>query len=299
MKKLSDGVLLEELKKRFNENKKALHDLRVLTRKLEQVNRKLQESEALKGNFLSNIRNEIVNPLTAIMGLSEQVFSGEAGPETAASMAHSIYMEAFDLDFQLRNIFAAAELEAGETSISVSNVDVFTLLENLINSFSNQSLQKRLKVKFDLQRPKDSGGEFLFRTDPEKLQLVLANLLSNAIKYSLEGREVKVSAGKRSGRLRVSIEDKGVGIDCRESGKIFDRFRQLEAGVSKSYKGHGLGLSVTKALVELLGGDIEFSSVAGKGCKFTVSFPEVETGQELDVYSEEGNEFIFESEEEF
>ncbi len=299
MKKLSDSILLEELKKRFNENKKALHDLRVLTRKLETVNRKLQESEAMKSNFLSNIRNEIVNPLTSIMGLSEQIFTGETDSEKAGSMAHMVYNEAFDLDLQLRNIFAAAELEAGEMSFSLSNVDVVTFIENLVDSFGNQAREKKLRIKFDSQRPAGSDGGFFFKTDPEKLQVVLTNLLSNAIKYSLKGNEVKISASVKDGLLRISVEDNGVGIDSKKTGEIFDRFKQLDSGVRKSHKGHGLGLSVTKAVLEQMGGDIVFSSVAGKGCVFTVSIPESKVEMDLEVFSEDGNEFIFESEERF
>lgn len=299
MTKLSDGVLIEELKKRFNENKRALHDLRVLTKKLELVNRKLQESEAMKSNFLSNIRNEIVNPLTSIMGLSEQVFSGDVDEETVITMAQMIHKEAFDLDFQLKNIFAAAELEAGESSFSVSNVDVVTLIENLIDSFSHQAKQKNLKVKFECKCPEEDDGRYYFRTDAEKLQIVLSNLLSNAIKYSFKGKQVKISAGKEGKRLRINVEDRGRGIGNKEKEKIFDRFRQLDSGVRKSHKGHGLGLSVTKALVEVLDGSIELSSVAGKGCVFSLSVPESGARTGMDVYSEDGNEFIFENEKTF
>jgi signal transduction histidine kinase len=77
---------------------------------------------------------------------------------------------------------------------------------------------------------------------------------------------------------------------------IFDRFKQLEMGTRKSHKGHGLGLSVTKALVELLDGSISFSSESGKGCVFSVTVPEAEAAPGMEAYSEEGNEFIFEEE---
>lgn len=291
MKKISDSVLMDELKKRFNDNKKALHDLRVVTKKLEQLNRKLQESEATKSDFLSNIRNEINNPLTSIMGLSEQMFSGDAG--ASSSMAQHIYNEAFNLDFQLKNIFMAAELEAGEAAVSVSNVDVVAFINNLIDSFRNHALEKKLKVELNCVCPKDSKDEFHFQTDPEKLQLILSNLLANAIEFSLKGKKVRIKTWKKSGRLNVSVKDDGIGIATEKQSKIFDRFKQLDSGSSKSHKGHGLGLSIVKALLELLGGSIKLSSVAGKGCEFTISIPESDAGARVDVFSEDGNEYIF------
>jgi len=293
VKKLSDSVLLEELKRRLIDNKKALHDLRVLTKKLEQLNRKLQESEAMKSNFLSNIRNEINNPLTSIMGLSEQIITGAVETDMAGSMAHMIYTEAFNLDFQLRNIFMAAELEAGEAMVNVSNVEVATLVRNLIDSYRNQADRKHLTMEFLCDRPEKSGDEFYFKTDAEKLQLVLSNLLANAIEFSLKGKKVQLHAWKKDGRLSIAVRDDGIGISAEKQKQIFDRFKQLETGSRKAHKGHGLGLSITKALIELLDGSIELSSVAGKGCTFTVSVPESDAGLMVDVVSEDGNEFIF------
>lgn len=293
MKKLSDSVLLEELKRRLIENKKALHDLRVLTKKLEHLNRKLQESEAMKSNFLSNIRNEINNPLTSIMGLSEQILTGAVEVDMAGSMAHMIYTEAFNLDFQLRNIFMAAELESGEAAVNVSNVEVATFVRNLIDSFRNQADGKKLTVEFLCECPEKSGEEFYFKTDAEKLQLVLSNLLANAIEFSLKGKKVLMSAREKDGRLNVAVRDEGIGISAEKQKQIFDRFRQLETGTRKAHKGHGLGLSITKALIELLDGSMELSSVAGKGCTFTISVPESDAGAVVDIVSEDGNEFIF------
>jgi len=291
---MSDAVLLEELKKRFNENKRALHDLRVMTKKLEQVNRKLQESEALKSNFLSNIRNEIVNPLTSIMGLSEQLFEARPSDEQSiSSMAHMIYVEAFNLDFQLKNIFMAAELEAGEAVVSVAKVDINTLIGNLITAFDINTKSKNITVEYRCELKGDEKNAFYFKTDPEKIQIILSNFLCNAIEYSLENGKVLISSGLENNCLICSVQDWGIGISNEEREKIFDRFRQLDSGVRKRHKGHGLGLSIVKELIELLDGDLDFTSVAGKGCTFTVSIPEAAGGPEVDVFSEEGNEFIF------
>ena len=295
MKQISDIELVGEINRRLDEYNKALHDLKTLTRKLEQVNRKLQESEATKSNFLSNIRNEINNPLTSIMGLSRQLVSGDLAGSERVSVAQNIFHEAFDLNFQLNNIFMAAEIEAGESPVGVSNIEVEHFIERVINEFSHKIKDKNLSVEFDCE----GGPELVFKSDPLKLRAIVMNLIANAVEFSLEGKPVRISAKNEDGRLVISITDEGVGIANEEKELIFDRFRQLETGTQKSHKGHGLGLSVVKSLLNQLGGDIDFSGVAGQGCTFTVSVSEFTGDSPVDEYSEEGNEFIFGREEEF
>ncbi len=315
MAKLTDIELIEEIRKRVEEKDKALHDLRVITRKLEDVNGKLQESEALKSNFLSNIRNEMINPLTSILLMSDNIASvkGGAGCEECASMGGVIYAEAFNLDFQLRNIFAAAEIEAGEAFPAISNVDAHKLMLGVIDSYRHVANQKKVTfcvdwaIEYTPLNPPVSGGESrglngeerFFKTDPEKLRIIVSNLLSNAVKYSHEGSGVMVKAWRHEGRFNILVEDSGIGIDESDHQVIFERFRQLERGTTKSYLGQGLGLSVTKALVELLNGSISVASMKDKGSIFTVFIPEAKPEGEVDVFSEEGNEFIFEDKEKF
>lgn len=297
MKRLSDNELIDELKRRFEENEKALFDLRKLTEKLTAVNKKLQESEALKSNFLSNVRNEINNPLTSIMGLSKQIFSSSShNKDTAMSMARMIYSEAFDLDFQLRNILAAAEIEAGETELHVSLVDVCKIIQNTVDSYSHKITEKKLSANISFNCLSGSDKELFFKTDAEKLRLIVSNLLSNAIEYSFEGSQIEVDTHVHERNLYIYVKDSGAGIDTEDKEKIFDRFRQLEVGTTRCHRGHGLGLSITKDLVELLKGTISVSSTKGKGCGFTVVVAESESDDEIDIYSDDGNEFIFEEE---
>ena len=295
MHKISDNELIEELKKRFEENGKTLNALKVVNEKIVEVNKKLQESEALKSNFLSNIRNEINNPLTSILCMSKVLAdSGSQDMETVVSMAGSIHSEAFNLDFQLRNIFAAAELEAGETEMSLSRADIDTLIYSSIESFIHKANARKITVSFEsLAR---SGAPHEFTTDPEKLQLAVTNLLSNAIEYSHEGGRVEIKAWIDKAVLNISVRDYGIGIDKADHKAVFDRFRQLDSGVSKSHLGHGLGASVTKAVVELMNGTIDLESEKGKGSIFTISIPEAGDGG--DVFSGDSNEFFFEVQEE-
>jgi signal transduction histidine kinase len=293
MDTIDDATLLAEVKRRLEESRIAVASLRGMTQNLEAVNEKLRRSESLKSDFLSNIRNEINNPLTSILGFTRQIADRKADPETARDMAATVYREAFDLDFQLRNIFAAAELEAGEAVLSPARVDVAALVRNQIQAFAHKAEAKREIVEF-VCTDCAPDGSFSFTTDPGKLQKIVANLLANAIEFNLDGKRVTLRAWREGGHLRISISDEGIGIPEKERKSVFDRFRQLDSGARKRHHGHGLGLSVTKALVEMLGGTVSLESAEGKGCVFTVSITELQTGQPVDVSSGDGNEFIFE-----
>ncbi len=296
MIRLTDNELLDELRNRFQENKKALHDLKVMTRKLEALNKRLQESEALKSNFLSNIRNEIVNPLSSIMGLSKQLATGkETDREMVSSIANLVHAEAFNLDFQLKNIFVAAEIEAGEAVVTNSRVDIIALINSTIETFSQIAEEKKVQIELVLDWLSQKDKELNFNTDPEKLHFVLSNLLANAIEFNKERGIVTLNVWREE-RLHITIKDTGLGIDDDEQDVIFDRFKQIESGTTKSHRGHGLGLSITKAVVDLLNGTISLSSAKDQGATFTITLPELESGAEVDVFSGEGNEFLFEEE---
>ncbi|MBF0538897.1 MAG: HAMP domain-containing histidine kinase [Nitrospirae bacterium] len=303
MKLLTDAELIEELKKRFQEQEKALHDMRIMTRKLESLNRKLQESEASKSSFLSNIKNEINNPLTSILGLSEQLMKSTAktklDPDDISTMARLIHEEAFGLDFQLKNIFIAAELEAGEAHIGISLVDCASIINATIDLFRHTAEGKGVTIKLVHDCVEEEEAEPFFKTDPEKLQIVLANLVSNAIEFSPDGSEVDIKVWRESSELRMTVKDHGVGITEEEKPLIFDRFRQIETGSTKTHKGQGLGLSITKAIVEMLNGEIIVSSAKGKGSIFSVSIPESDVTVDSDVFSTDGNDFLFDEEGEF
>ena len=292
MQEIEDEVLIEEIKRRIEEKNNALRELTVVTGKLETLNDKLRQSEALKSNFLSNIRHEINNPLAVILGISKRLVNGNAGPKDTEIMGEMIYKEAFALDFQLKNIYMAAEIEAGELSIGVSHTDVGAMVCSLVDSFKQMAADKNIHVEY-VPEWVEPGEKLYFDTDPEKLSCILANLLANAIEYSEVGGNVLIRAGKKITRLVISVADDGIGIAEKDRNRIFDRFIQLDTGTCKKYKGHGLGLSITKALAEMLAGEITLISSPGNGCTFTVILDEFYTAGLGDDLSEDGNERIF------
>ncbi len=298
MSKLTDEELIIELRNRFRANRDSLEELQELNRELQVVNKKLEESEALKSHFISNITNEIINPFTSILGLAKHILSVKKEDwKTVISMVALIHSEAFNLDFQLRNIFVAAKIEAGEIYPEILNVDIKTLINNVLESFRFEARKKFLDFDFEFNIVPAIGTTFYFKTDPEKIRLILSNLLSNAIKFSFEKQIILVKTWMEGSTLKILVEDFGTGLTEDNQKKIFDRFKRLDSGINSLNRGHGLGLSINKAILDLLKGDIEINSAIGKGSKFTIAIPEAIS--DIAGFSTDGNEFLFDEEEIF
>jgi len=291
MQNLSDEQLIDELKFRLEQSSRSLRDMSVLNRKLVEMNRKLEESEALKSNFLSNIRNEINNPLNAIIGLASQLAEIVKKPEVS-ELVTMIFSEAFNLDFQLSNIFIAAELEAGEAVPNIEHVEVTSVILGVLENFRALAAAKQVSLHF---RPvgSDPAGKDFFPADAQKLQVIVANLVTNAIEYSDPGSEVVVAIDQTDEALQIQVQDQGIGIAEDDQKRIFDRFVQLDTGPTRAHLGHGLGLSVVKSLLDLMQGEIQVNSTPGVGSTFSVSIPAVPYDPDGMTFAEGGNLFIF------
>ena len=292
--RLTDKEILAELKRRVEESDAMLKEERKLIAELNTVNDKLLASEHLKSNFLSNIRNEINNPIASILELAKNIYEGQMDLESMKKFGTLIFSEAFDLDFQLRNVFLSAEIEAGESPLSVISVDALSLIKSVIDSFHNKLAKKNINFTFTNSIEENS----IFKTDTEKLHLILSNLLANAIQFNDQGGSVEVVSSIENGQLVVAVKDSGIGISEKQKDKIYDRFHQIEEGSTKTYGGHGLGLSITKALLEIIEGSISLESKLGKGSTFTIKVNALGTGHgDDDTFSSDGNDFLFDQDE--
>ncbi len=299
MNNLSDKQLLKELKQRLEERKSIEDKLYAMSADYQAVSKRLKDSEALKSHFISNITNEIVNPFTSIIGLSKSILSVEKQDwKKVVSMVALIHNEAFNLDFQLRNIFTAAKIEAGEIAPNISKVNVRSLVQSVIDSFSVVARKMGIEIVLDYDIEFGFGKNYYYKTDSEKLKQVLCNLLNNAVKYSYKDSKVIMKLWVDDDVLHISIQDFGTGISEKNQKIIFDRFKRLDTGINSINQGHGLGLSITKALLDVLNGDIQIQSQKGEGTTFTISVPESQnvvdsfTGEGDDMFFDEGDEIF-------
>ncbi len=294
---ITDEILLEELSKRIERYKNALANTSSYNKQLLELNKKLSESEAMKSHFISNITNEIINPFASILGLAKSITEcDDKSPEKMKRMAAMIHREAFNLDFQFKNIFAAAEIEAGEIQPIVSVVNIDEMLNRLMQMYSREIAMRKLEAK--LEKENDDGTVLLFKTDGDKLTVVLSNLICNAINFNRQGKQLIVRYGRTpENNLRISVIDEGLGISEENRKIIFDRFKRLDNGINSINRGHGLGLSINKAYIDLLEGQLLVESKENEGSTFTVILPESQVSS--NDYSEEGNEVFFGDEEIF
>lgn len=299
MNNLSDKQLLKELKQRLDDRKSIQEKLDALNFDYQTMSKRLKDSEALKSHFISNITNEIVNPFTSILGLSKAILSVEKQDwKKVVSMVALIHNEAFNLDFQLRNIFTAAKIEAGEIAPNISKVNIRSLAQSVIDSFSVVARKMGIDIVLDYDIEFGFGKNFYYKTDSEKLKQVLSNLLNNAVKYSYKDSKVIMKLWVDDDILYISIQDFGTGISEKNQKIIFDRFKRLDTGINSINQGHGLGLSITKALLDVLDGQIEIKSQKGDGTTFTISLPESQnvvdsfTGEGDDVFFDDGDEIF-------
>ncbi len=230
----------------------------------------LAEVEHLKSEFLRNTTHELRTPLTSIMGYSELLIEGVFGPITEAQRgAVARLMESSRGLLEIvEQILDLSKLEKGETASSVRRQDVKALVNQLRRDLAPLESEKPYKIQYEI------GGDIPpVETDWEKLKKVLSNILSNAVKFTDKG-EVKLSVGRGpKGELSFAVSDTGIGIPKEKIPLIFERFRQLDGSQTRSYGGTGLGMAVSKNLVELIGGRIEVESEVGRGSTFRVSIP--------------------------
>ncbi|HES59101.1 MAG TPA: HAMP domain-containing histidine kinase [Caldithrix sp.] len=265
--------------------------MRKLNENLISLNQRLVNAEQIKSNFISNISNEILNPFTSILGLSKNILEVKKEDwKKVITMVAMIHSEAFNLDFQLKNIFAAARIEAGEVLPEISNIDIKGLILDIIDSFKYEAHKKTIRLQYKFSTT-DKNRQYYFQCDSEKIRLILSNLLSNAIKFSKDKGAIIINTRIKNDEMICSVQDFGEGISRENQQIIYNRFNRSDSGIETTFRGHGLGLSINKAMIEILHGKIEFKTSTGNGTKFTVSLPKLEG--ESEGITLDGNELLF------
>lgn len=275
MKKITDFEFLEALRQKSGNGANVLDTLQETMQTLEEVSDQLAESEAMQSHFLSNVRNEINNPITVILGITETLLeSQKIDRKKIDSLLRVVHREALYLAYQWRTIVVAAEVEAGDLDLQMGKQDVFKIIRETIGQLQDFIDEKKLEV-ICVHETK-CAKRSCFKTDEEKFRLIVHHLLRNAVDFSENGGKVTIEAKLKAKGLMLSIRDEGSGMDFSVKKDLFKRFKSRETPGKTSLRGLGLGLTVVKSLVDIMQGVITIESEKGKGSLFMVSLPNPE-----------------------
>ncbi len=236
------------------------------TKELTIAKNRAEESDRLKTAFLTNISHELRTPLNAIMGfsglLNEQSISSDEKIEFVSHIEESTNQLINFVD----DIIQIARIEAGEQKINNFKFNLIDTLEEIYHTYKNKTNNK-VELIADFKREE----EIIF-TDEKLLQQIIKTLIKNAIKFTEKG-EVRFGFSKKKDKYLFFVKDTGIGIPEKDQESIFERFRKIEAGNKKIYRGAGLGLTSAKKLLELMGGKIWLESKVNIGTNFFFTLP--------------------------
>lgn len=230
---------------------------------------KAEESDKLKTAFLSNMSHEIRTPMNAIVGFSEFLLNPRLTKSKLDEYVQIINSSSQQLLSVINDIMDISKIETGQFSINIELVDIEKLMNELFVTYKRLVDFKNVGLVYTTDNP---DKLIHVKTDGNRIRQIICNLLNNAIKYTKEG-EIRFGYSIDGNFLKFYVSDSGLGIDPENLSVIFQRFRQVEATDGTLNEGNGLGLSISKALIEKLGGHISVTSEPGVGSSFAFTIP--------------------------
>lgn len=225
-----------------------------------------------KSEFLATMSHELRTPLTYIIGMSATLLRWSFGELSSRqrdylNTIHSSGEQLLDI---INDILEVAKIEAGRTVLEINDFSLSNLARSSLESFREEAQAKGVDLRINLRL---SDTEDRFSADPRRIRQILANLLSNAVKFTDKNGRVSLRVWRNPQNVMFQVEDTGIGIPEAQQAGLFETFKQLETARQRQYPGTGLGLALTKQLVELHNGSIQVVSTPGKGSMFTVRIP--------------------------
>jgi two-component system, OmpR family, sensor kinase len=253
-------------------------EVRALGHALNTMAHEVQAAQQTQHDFVANVSHELKTPLTSIQGFAQAIVDGAADtPEALQHAAGIIYTEADRLRRLVEGLLDLARLDAGRSAFRRAPLDLRPVLGATVEKFGLRAREKGIALQAELpaQLPPMVG-------DADRLAQVFTNLLDNALKHTPAGGKVTVLAGTGAGGINVSVTDTGPGIPPEDLQRIFERFYQVDKSRARpeARAGAGLGLTISKEIVDAHGGAVRVESVQGLGSKFTVWLPPSLPGDE-------------------
>jgi PAS domain S-box-containing protein len=244
-------------------------DRKRIEEELLQAKKKAEESDRLKSAFLANMSHEIRTPMNGILGFAELLKEPRLSGDEQQKYIRIIERSGARMLNIINDIVDISRIEAGQMEVRIKDSDINEQIDYLFTFFKPETERKGLQLSIKKDLP---SREAVIRTDREKLFAILTNLIKNAIKFTAEGY-VEFGYEKKGEFLEFFVKDSGVGIPGNSRESIFNRFVQAAAKDNTAKEGAGLGLSIAKAYVEMLGGNIWVGENPGKGSVFFFKIP--------------------------
>ena len=255
-----------------------LQDLNILlerrvaerTDELQKANIALEKANRLKSEFLATMSHELRTPLNSIIGFAEVLKDEVVGTISAEQKEYlsDIHGSGQHLLNMINSILDLSKIEAGKLELHYEEFPVKEAINEVLNTIIGFSNKKGIRINTHIHEDVPS-----ITVDKVKFKQIMFNLLSNAVKFTPENGRVTINASLMNQHVQIAVSDTGIGIKSEDMDKIFEAFRQVDASYARRYEGTGLGLTLTKRLVELHGGKIWVISEFGKGSTFTFTLP--------------------------
>ncbi|MCF8304703.1 MAG: PAS domain S-box protein [Bacteroidales bacterium] len=230
---------------------------------------KAEESDRLKSAFLANMSHEIRTPMNGILGFAELLREPNLSGEEQQEYVAVIEKSGKRMLSTINDLVNISKVEAGQMELALTETNVNEQLKYLHTFFKPDTSSRGIKLDYKSPLPDDKA---IIKTDKEKLYAILTNLLRNAIKYTDEG-SIEFGYQLNEDQMEFYVSDTGIGIPEKQQKLVFDRFVQADLTIAKPYEGSGLGLSIAKAYLDMLGGNIWLESEEGKGSTFYFTIP--------------------------
>jgi signal transduction histidine kinase len=243
-----------------------VHSVRLQAQQQQTLER-LSELDRMKSDFVAITSHELRTPLTAIRGFVKTMMrtADRLSPDDMQDFLQIVDRQAHRLARLVEDLLMASKIEAGQLAVVPEQVAPEIFLGNLMSSFGEGADRFKLRTTGEIPE--------LMVLDPYRAEQIMRNLLHNATKFSPDGSPITLSVAFHKGTIELSVADNGIGIPFEEQARVFDRFHQASDSLTREKEGAGLGLYITKRLVEAMGGAISLQSEVGSGSTFTVRLP--------------------------
>ena len=229
-----------------------------------------REKNLNKARHLGYIVHELKTPLNSVKGMGSLMFDRfkKGQTEQADFLYHRFVQSCDQLNHLINDILEMTYIDTGNLKLDKSDVNIVPLVLTVIQSLEQTSQLYEVPIRFSYQCPIDS----MVYSDEEKLRAIVTNLISNGLKYTEQG-QVDVTLTLEGTDLTIKVRDTGIGIREADLNRVFDEYHKVHSGLNKTVDSTGLGLSITRRLVQSLGGEIHLESTFGVGSTFTVTIP--------------------------